>query len=67
MYTWGNNRGTTAGFSRNGADIDAEGKFTFGPPTRKFTFWSTDENTLAGSLETPTFTSKATMHRCPPV
>lgn len=67
VYTWGNNRGTTAGFSRNDADVDADGKITFGQPNRRFSFWSTGDNTLAGSLDTPSFTSKITLNRCPSV
>lgn len=65
VYTWGNNRGTTAGWNRSVVDIDPEGKFGAGPATRRFSFWVTSDNSLAGTLVTPQFTSKITLTRCP--
>jgi hypothetical protein len=66
VYTWGESAAsnTSAGWGRIGADIQPEGKISWGT-TRKFTFWAVDDNSLAGTLETAQFTTNITLSRCP--
>jgi hypothetical protein len=66
VYAWGNNQGSTAGWNRMSADVDPDGKISWGPANRRFAFWSQGDD-VAGTLDTPQFTSKITMHRCPQV
>lgn len=64
VYTWGEGPGQRTGWQRLAVDLQPDGKFGWGT-TRRFSFWPTGDDTLEGALETPQFTSKIVMARCP--